>query len=195
MTGGATVSQQRGMLGMSTLAFTLCFAVWTIFSIIGLAIKQDLGLSETQFGILLATPILTGSLSHILLGRPVWRARRVHHHDVSNGGRGLAAVNGFHLPNVFSRRPRRWTRRRIRRYWDHLYIQMAPPGETRLGAGDLWGWQCRSGSDQFRRAVSAFSIGLGDDRPGLFRSPADFGDRFLSRDEKRPDNRCSQGKR
>ncbi len=70
MTGGATVSQQRGMLGMSTLAFTLCFAVWTIFSIIGLAIKQDLGLSETQFGILLATPILTGSLSHILLG--IW---------------------------------------------------------------------------------------------------------------------------
>ena len=58
------------MLGMSTLAFTVCFAVWTMFSITGVMIKQDLGLSETQFGILLATPILTGSLSHIFLG--IW---------------------------------------------------------------------------------------------------------------------------
>ncbi|MDP6434319.1 MAG: MFS transporter [Arenicellales bacterium] len=64
----STVSQQRGMLGMSTLAFTVCFAVWTIFSIIGVTIKQDLGLNETQFGILLASPILAGSLSHVVLG-------------------------------------------------------------------------------------------------------------------------------
>ncbi|MEE8259268.1 MAG: nitrate/nitrite transporter, partial [Sphingomonadales bacterium] len=54
----------------STLAFTVCFAVWTIFSIIGLQIKADLGLNDTQFGILVATPILTGSLSRIFLG--IW---------------------------------------------------------------------------------------------------------------------------
>ena len=30
-------------LGMSTFAFTVCFAVWTIFSIIGVQIKEDLG--------------------------------------------------------------------------------------------------------------------------------------------------------
>ena len=58
------------MLGMSTLAFTACFAVWTIFSIIGVKIKQDLGLSDTQFGLLAGTPILTGSLSRIFLG--IW---------------------------------------------------------------------------------------------------------------------------
>jgi len=57
-------------LFMSTLAFTICFAVWTIFSIIGVRIKQDLGLSETEFGILIATPVLTGSVSRIFLG--VW---------------------------------------------------------------------------------------------------------------------------
>ena len=57
-------------LGMSTTAFTVCFAVWTIFSIIGVQIKQDLGLSETQFGLLIGTPILTGSLSRIFLG--IW---------------------------------------------------------------------------------------------------------------------------
>lgn len=65
-----TKSQQHKMLGLSTFAFTVCFAVWTIFSIIGLKIKADLGLSDTQFGILVATPILTGSLSRIFLG--IW---------------------------------------------------------------------------------------------------------------------------
>lgn len=63
-----TPNQQRQALGMSTLAFTVCFAVWTIFSIIGVKIKQDLGLSETEFGLLVATPILTGSVSRIFLG-------------------------------------------------------------------------------------------------------------------------------
>ena len=57
-----TPARQNKILGMSTLAFTVCFAVWTIFSIIGVAIKQELGLSELQFGLLVATPILTGSL-------------------------------------------------------------------------------------------------------------------------------------
>ncbi len=59
-----------GALSMSTIAFTTCFAVWTIFSILGVQIKNDLGLSETQFGLLVGTPILTGSLIRLLLG--VW---------------------------------------------------------------------------------------------------------------------------
>ena len=65
-----TGSQQHQMLGMSTFAFSMCFAVWTIFSIIGVKIKQDLGLSDSEFGVLVATPILTGSLSRIFLG--IW---------------------------------------------------------------------------------------------------------------------------
>ncbi|MFN0044607.1 MAG: nitrate/nitrite transporter [Alphaproteobacteria bacterium] len=55
---------------MSTVAFTACFAVWTIFSIIGVQIKKDLGLSDTQFGLLVGTPILTGSLIRLVLG--IW---------------------------------------------------------------------------------------------------------------------------
>ncbi len=65
-----TPGEQKRALTSSTLAFTVCFAVWTIFSIIGLKIKTQLGLSDTQFGLLVATPILTGSLSRIFLG--VW---------------------------------------------------------------------------------------------------------------------------
>ena len=60
-------------LAMSTVAFTVCFAVWTIFSIIGVRIKDELGLSETQFGLLVGTPILTGSLIRLLLG--IWTDR------------------------------------------------------------------------------------------------------------------------
>lgn len=60
-------------LWTSTGAFTACFAVWTIFSIIGLSIRQELGLSEAQFGLLAGTPILTGSIIRIFLG--VWADR------------------------------------------------------------------------------------------------------------------------
>ena len=60
----------RAALWVSTFAFTACFAVWTIFSIIGVQIKADLNLTEAQFGLLVGTPILTGSLSRIFLG--VW---------------------------------------------------------------------------------------------------------------------------
>ncbi|WP_188526547.1 MFS transporter [Sinisalibacter lacisalsi] len=67
---GVSRTDQYRALGLSTFAFTVCFAVWTIFSIIGVQIKQDLGLSDTQFGLLVATPILTGSISRIFLG--IW---------------------------------------------------------------------------------------------------------------------------
>ncbi|WP_339781455.1 nitrate/nitrite transporter [uncultured Marinobacter sp.] len=68
-----TRPQQHRALGLSTLAFTLCFAVWTIFSIIGIRIAEDLGLSDTQLGLLMATPILTGSISRLFLG--IWTDR------------------------------------------------------------------------------------------------------------------------
>jgi NNP family nitrate/nitrite transporter-like MFS transporter len=58
------------ILGMSTVAFTVCFAVWTIFSIIGIRIRTDLGLTEAEFGLLVGTPILTGSLVRVALG--IW---------------------------------------------------------------------------------------------------------------------------
>lgn len=53
---------------MSTLAFTVCFMIWMMFAVIGIPIKELLGLNETQFGILVATPVLTGSLTRLPLG-------------------------------------------------------------------------------------------------------------------------------
>lgn len=65
-----TKTEQTRALSLSTIAFTVCFAIWTIFSILGIQIKEDLNLNDTQFGILVATPVLTGSLSRLILG--IW---------------------------------------------------------------------------------------------------------------------------
>jgi NNP family nitrate/nitrite transporter-like MFS transporter len=50
------------VVGMSTLSFTVCFMIWMMFAVIGIPIKALLGLNETQFGVLIAMPVLTGSL-------------------------------------------------------------------------------------------------------------------------------------
>ncbi|MFD0849644.1 nitrate/nitrite transporter [Sphingosinicella sp.] len=65
-----TKGLQAKALSLSTLAFTTCFAVWTIFAIIGIEIKSQLDLNDTQFGLLVGTPILTGSLVRVFLG--IW---------------------------------------------------------------------------------------------------------------------------
>jgi NNP family nitrate/nitrite transporter-like MFS transporter len=57
----------------STLAFMVCFAVWTMFGVIGVPIRRQLGLNNTQFGLLTATPILLGALMRLPLG--VWTDR------------------------------------------------------------------------------------------------------------------------
>lgn len=72
-TAASTSRDQQRALGISTLAFTLCFAVWTIFSIIGIRISEQFGLSDTQLGLLMATPVLTGSISRLFLG--IWTDR------------------------------------------------------------------------------------------------------------------------
>jgi NNP family nitrate/nitrite transporter-like MFS transporter len=56
------------VLASSTIAFTVCFAIWMMFAVIGIPIKKMLDLNETQFGLLAATPVLTGSLIRLPLG-------------------------------------------------------------------------------------------------------------------------------
>jgi len=56
------------VLIVSTLAFTVCFMIWMMFGVIGIPIRKTLDLNATQFGILTATPVLTGSLIRVPLG-------------------------------------------------------------------------------------------------------------------------------
>ena len=61
-------TKQLSVLTMNTVGFTACFAIWVMFSVIGIPIKTGLNLSDTQFGLLAATPILTGSILRLPLG-------------------------------------------------------------------------------------------------------------------------------
>ncbi len=65
--------KQYSVLASSTLSFTVCFMVWMMLGVVGIPLKQQLGLNETEFGILAATPVLTGSLIRVPLG--IWTDR------------------------------------------------------------------------------------------------------------------------
>ncbi|MFC3532431.1 nitrate/nitrite transporter [Vogesella facilis] len=65
--------KQYAVLASSTVSFTICFMIWMMFAVLGIPIKQQLGLNETEFGILAATPVLSGSLIRVPLG--IWTDR------------------------------------------------------------------------------------------------------------------------
>lgn len=69
----ASQSKAYSVLASSTLAFTVCFTIWMMFGVIGIPIKTALHLNETQFGLLTAMPVLTGSLIRVPLG--IWTDR------------------------------------------------------------------------------------------------------------------------
>src|SRR3954465_11910353 len=66
-------AQALSVLVSSTLAFTVCFMVWMMFGVIGIPIRKALNLNATEFGLLTATPVLTGSLIRVPLG--MWTGR------------------------------------------------------------------------------------------------------------------------
>ncbi len=101
--------QQRrawSVLIVSTLAFTVCFMIWMMFGVIGIQIKKDLGLSATQFGLLMAMPVLTGSLVRVPLG--IWTDRY--------GGRIVMAIlMAVTVPPI-------WLMSYATEYWHFLVI-------------------------------------------------------------------------
>ena len=68
-----TDNRPLSVLVSSTFAFTICFAIWMMFAVLGIPIKAQLGLNETQFGLLIATPVLSGALTRVPLG--IWTDR------------------------------------------------------------------------------------------------------------------------
>src|SRR6516162_9105502 len=61
------------VLFVTTWAFTACFAVWTMFGVTGIPIREQLNLDSTEVGLLTATPVLTGALFRLPLG--IWTDR------------------------------------------------------------------------------------------------------------------------
>ena len=64
-----STSRQR-VLWLSTAAFTLLFNVWLMLGVLGIPIRQDLGLSDVQLEWLIAAAILSGAVLRLNFG--IW---------------------------------------------------------------------------------------------------------------------------
>lgn len=69
----AETVQRNTILTLSSIAFTLMFAVWLMFGVLGIPIRKEFGLSDIQFGWLTAIAILNGSIWRLLFG--LWTDR------------------------------------------------------------------------------------------------------------------------
>jgi len=84
---------------LATLAFAACFSVWTLYSIIGIELKERLALSATEFGLLLAAPILTGAVFRVPVG---FLAEKVSCRELFFWQMLLSVPPLFYLPHVDS---------------------------------------------------------------------------------------------
>ena len=65
---GRKQDERTRVLVVATVGFTVFFAVWVMFAIVGVPLREELGLSEGQFALLVAIPILTGSILRVPIG-------------------------------------------------------------------------------------------------------------------------------
>lgn len=92
-------SARNRVLTLSTLAFTLMFAVWLQFGILAIPIQKEFGLSDTQFYWLTALPVLNGAIWRLATG--IW-ADKFGGRVVILGIMLLSAVPTFLLSQVHS---------------------------------------------------------------------------------------------
>lgn len=59
---------KTSVLTLSTIGFTLMFAVWLMFGVLGIPIRKEFGLTDVQLSWLAAIAILNGSLWRLLFG-------------------------------------------------------------------------------------------------------------------------------
>ena len=72
---GSGSSAANRVLGLSTVAFTLMFAVWLMLGVLGVPIKAELHLSGVQFAWLTAIAVLSGAIFRLpgtLCMNPGW---------------------------------------------------------------------------------------------------------------------------
>lgn len=63
-----TKQGKTGVLVLSSIGFTLMFAVWLMFGVLGIPIRKELSLTDVQLSWLAAIAILNGSLWRLLFG-------------------------------------------------------------------------------------------------------------------------------
>ena len=62
--------ERLSVLTLSSIAFTLLFAVWLQFGILAIPIQKEFGLSDSQFYWLTALPVLNGAIWRLFTG--IW---------------------------------------------------------------------------------------------------------------------------
>ena len=131
--------QALSVLMVSTLAFTVCFMVWMMFGVIGIPIKKTLGLNATEFGLLTAMPVLTGSLIRVPLG--IWT-------DKYGGRIVMALLMASTVPAI-------WLMSYATAYWHFLLIGLfvgLAGGSFSVGTPYVARW--------FPRSQQGFAMGI-----------------------------------
>lgn len=103
-TGAEQISPEgKRVLIVATSVFALFFAVWVMFSIVGISMRKELHISDGQFALLTAIPVLTGAVIRVPVGViadkiggrktmiglllivaiPVYLLSRVHSYDIA----------------------------------------------------------------------------------------------------------------
>ena len=150
-------SAAQRVLWLSTVAFTLLFNVWLMLGVLGIPLRRELGLSDSQLEWLIAAAILSGSVLRLNFG--IWA-------DVY-GGRvvmGLLLLGTAISAYLFSqattysqtaglRHPvRPGGQQLLRRHRVELgVVSIAPQGN---GAGNFWSRQRRRGGHEAADGVS-----------------------------------------
>jgi len=96
------------VLIVSTLAFTVSFMVWMMFAVIGIPIRKMLDLNATEFGLLTAMPVLSGSLIRVPLG--IWT-------DKYGGRIVMAVLLAISVPAI-------WAISWATQFWQFLVISL-----------------------------------------------------------------------
>ena len=60
--------KRYSVLFSSTLSFTVCFMIWMMLAVVGIKVQEEMGFNQTQYGILIALPVLSGALIRVPLG-------------------------------------------------------------------------------------------------------------------------------
>ena len=131
--------QALSVLIVSTLAFTVCFMVWMMFAVIGIPIRKTLDLNATQFGLLMAMPVLSGSLTRVPLG--IWT-------DKYGGRIVFAALMAATVPAI-------WLMTYATAYWHYLTIGLVvglAGGSFSVGTPYVARW--------FPRGKQGFAMGI-----------------------------------
>lgn len=98
--------KRYSVLFSSTLSFTVCFMIWMMLAVVGIKVQEEMGFNQTQYGILIALPVLSGSLIRVPLGILT---------DKFGGRVVLFALMAISVPAIF-------LMRYANQYWHFLVI-------------------------------------------------------------------------